>query len=516
MRGAGEAGVAGVNLAAPGRVSRVAVERKDPGAWPNGGRTWFAAVVSLVLAVNVMSSRYLFNDSFYDLYTGRYIVHHGIPHQNVFTSVNHGAGWMDQQWLAQVLYYGAWAGGGYRALAALSALLITSGFALLALLMLRRGVPPARAFAWTAAAAVVCLGTVVIRAQSFAYPFTVLTLWLILADARAPRLRRRTWLAVPVLVLWANTHGSVLLGAGLVVLYAGYRIVKALVGRDFRPIPGYVALGLVACASVACTPYGSGVVWYYSRFGGNPALTHNGEWVPSSPFYPATWGFFALVLAASIAGAVAWRRGTRPDPLLAGLTLVLLILAVARLRVQAWFAFGGSLLAAETLARSSIGRGPVLSKLFSRLTAGVLAMLALASVGTLAVTPASQFESLIPRRAIDVTAAIATRNPALRILGDDWSGSPMLWLHPAMFGRVGFDSRLEQYSSSELTAYMDFEAVRGPRWQRVLAGYGLIVMSRHQYPQLAAALDTLPGWQVLYQDRDGLVLARRSQTVPPA
>src|SRR5262249_17487628 len=76
-----------------------------------------------------------------------------------------------------------------------------------------------------------------------------------------------------------------------------------------------------------------------------------------------------------------------------------------------------------------------------------LTALALASLVVLAATPDRHFEGLIPRRSIDVAAALAARNPALRVLGDDWSGTPMLWLHPAMSGRVGFDVRLEQYSN---------------------------------------------------------------------
>ena len=56
--------------------------------------------------------------------------------------------------------------GGYRLLAAASAVLVTAGFGLLALLMLRRGVPPIRAFAWTAATYAVALGSVGIRRRA--------------------------------------------------------------------------------------------------------------------------------------------------------------------------------------------------------------------------------------------------------------------------------------------------------------------------------------------------------------
>lgn len=471
---------------------------------------WLLVIVALGLLANVLSDRHLYPDSFYDLYSGRYILRHGIPHWNVVTVASHGAPWIDQQWLAQILYYGAWVTGGYPAVAVLSVLLVTSGFAVLALLMLRRGVPPTRMFAWTAAAMLACLGNMVIRAQSFAYPLIALTLWLVLADSRAPRLRARTWLVVPVLVIWANTHGSVLVGAALVSLYAGYRVATALLRRDRRPVPAYLALGAAAAVSVLCTPYGTGVSRYYARVKDvTPALTRDiQEWSPPNPLNPVSWGFFALVVVTAIAVTVAWRRGTRPDPVLAAAALALLGLALTAARNQVWFGFGGSLLAADTLARSSGGRVPVLSRAFGRVTAGVLATAALAGLGVLATTPDRQFESQVPLRAIDTAAALAAKNPAARVLGDDECGSAMLWLRPAMFGRVGFDARLEQYSVTQIDAYADFLDVRGRAWQRVMHGYDIVVVSRSLHPPLARALARLPGWRVVYSDRDGLVIER--------
>jgi len=504
-----------VNPVAAPASTPVAVLGRRPAhtAWPAGTWAWFVALLSLLLAGNLVTCRYLFWDAFYDLYAGRYIVRHGIPHQNLITVVSYREAWQDQQWLAHVIFYATWDAGGYRLLAGLSAILVTGGYGLLALIMLRRGVPPIRAFAWTAAAYMVAIGSVGIRAQSFAYPCLALVLWVLLEDDRAPRLRPQSWLVIPVLVLWANTHGSVLLGAALVCLYAGYRAVKASARHEYGAVPPFLAFGAAAGASVVCTPYGPGVIQDYARFIENPELAHNiVEWGTPSPLDPYSWAFFALILAVVIAVALAWHRGTRPDPLLCGLALVLLAAAFTAVRNQQWFAFGGSLLAADTLARSNGGRVPQLGQAFRKATTGVLATLAVVSVGVLALTSGQQFQSRIPRRAIDVAATLAARNPAGRILGDPWSGTPMLWLHPETIGRVGFDARMELYSAPELSAYFDFLSVHGRRWQRVMHGYSLVVASRALDPKLTGALERLPGWRVVYQDRSGLVLQRRAGT----
>jgi hypothetical protein len=492
------------------RPADLSPEVSRPGDAGRGSpMAWLLVIVALGFVVNVLSDRHLYSDSFYDLYAGRYIVRHGIPHWNVVTVAAHGAPWTDQQWLAQVFYYGAWAVGGYPAVAAASALLVTSGFAVLARQMLDRGVPPIYMLAWTTAALIVCVGSTEIRAQSFAYPLLALTLGLILADSGAARLRRRTWLVVPVLVIWANTHGSVLVGAALAGLYAGCRVVVAVLRRDGQAVPGYLALGAAAAGSVLCTPYGTGVIRYYERINSvTPALARDlTEWSPPSLLNPYCWAFFALVVAAVIAVAVAWRRGARPDPVLAVAALVLLGLALIAVRNQAWFGVGGSLLAADTLARSSSGQVPALSKAFGRVTAGVLGTAALIGLGVLVTAPVRQFESVVPRRAIGTAAALAAQDPAARVLGDDWSGSAMLWLHPAMFGRVGFDARLEQYSPTQIGAYADFLGVHGHAWPRVMRGYDIVVVSR-QRRLLATALAGLPGWRVMYSGRDGLVIQR--------
>ena len=170
-------------------------------------------------------------------------------------------------------------------------------------------------------------------------------------------------------MLWANTHGSVLIGAAMVALYAGYRAVLAW--GDTLPALGYLALGAAGAVSVLCTPYGTGVIGYYKSVNRvAPALSHYvTEWQRPNPLYLVSIGFFALLIACVVAVAVAWRRGTRPDPVLAAIALGLLGMALTAIRNQAYFAFAGSLLAADTLARSSAGRAPALSQAFSRSSA---------------------------------------------------------------------------------------------------------------------------------------------------
>jgi hypothetical protein len=130
----------------------------------------------------------------------------------------------------------------------------------------------------------------------------------------------------------------------------------------------------------------------------------------------------------------------------------------------------------------------------------------LAAAVVLTVTPGSEFQALVPWRAIG--AAVRVFGPRERVLTDDWTGAAMLALHPAMLGRVGFDVRTEQYTAGELSAMWAFFYAKGAHWQRVLNRYRVVVVSRSRFPLAANALARLPGWRVLYNGRDGIVVQR--------
>jgi hypothetical protein len=472
-----------------------------------GGLAWLVGVGSLAFFATAQYCRQLYDDTFYALYAGRFLAGHGIPRRNVFTVIAHGAPWIDQQWLAQLTYYGLWRLGGYAAVVMLSLALVSVGFALLGALMLRRGVSPLRMSAWTLAAMAVSYGYATPRAQSFGYLFVPLVLFLVLADQGRRRPCTVTWLSFPLLVVWANMHGSVLVGAGFVGVHAAYRSWAALRRRDRRCLAWYLLLGVSAAGSVICTPYGFGILHYYGSLIGNRVVAGNGgEWAPPSPVLSYCWAFYAVLIAVVGAVIVGWRRGTRPNPELAAFTVVTLVMAQLAFRNVPWFGFTGCLLAADMLrARPA---SPAMPAAFRRVLAAGLAACALLAATALGQEPMRQYEAWIPRRAIDVAAHLAAQDPALRMLSDQWPAAGMLWLHPSMFGRVAFDVRDEQYSQSEIAEVFAFIAADRPHWQRALQGYNLVVVSRHWHPYLADAMSRMAGWRVVYADASGVVLER--------
>src|SRR5207302_7665850 len=129
-----------------------------------------------------------------------------------------GHAWIDQQWLGQLVFYGLYALGGVKlALFAHSAAVAAAFVAAVAVARWRGG--SVRSVCWIALPAVFIFSWASwnARAQTLALPLFVTLVWLLSREARAPS--RRIFMVFPLLILWANVHGTAAAGAMLVGLY---------------------------------------------------------------------------------------------------------------------------------------------------------------------------------------------------------------------------------------------------------------------------------------------------------
>src|SRR6266536_1803745 len=180
------------------------------------------------------------SDTWLALVAGRRVAHGWLPHHETLTIWSHGATWIDQQWLGQLLFYGLHAAGGFRLLMFVHVVVLVSAF-VLALAFARRGA------ASRSVAVVGALGLLVIfpssaaRTQAYAFLLFVLVFGLLASNSRNPT--RRVLFVLPLLVLWANIHGSAVLGVGLVVIWTVAELLR--IGRRagaVRARAGAVAL----------------------------------------------------------------------------------------------------------------------------------------------------------------------------------------------------------------------------------------------------------------------------------
>src|SRR5512133_2464963 len=86
------------------------------------------ATEALVLAIRLPDL--VAPDTWLALVAGRKIATGGLPHHDTLTIWPHGASWVDQQWLGQLLMYGTHSVGGLRLVLFLNAVVLVAAFAL--------------------------------------------------------------------------------------------------------------------------------------------------------------------------------------------------------------------------------------------------------------------------------------------------------------------------------------------------------------------------------------------------
>src|SRR6185503_1493023 len=162
-------------------------------------------LVSLVL-LSFFGPGLVVGDTWLTLMAGREVVEHGLPSTETITLLGQGATWTDQQWLAQVVFYGAHGLAGMRAVVLLDVLLVLLALAFATATARTSGASSRSTFLIGLLAVIAGPWGWTIRAQSAALPLFAGALWL-LVDASRNGVRRRTLFVLPVLVLWANLHG---------------------------------------------------------------------------------------------------------------------------------------------------------------------------------------------------------------------------------------------------------------------------------------------------------------------
>ncbi len=495
------------------RVENIAVDAPPPtpsAAAPSGRDelAWGLAAAALVFTAVASSwARILYSDTWISLTSGRFIAAHGLPHVDTLSAAGHGRPWVDQQWLAHLVFYELWRAGGNAAVGAASALAFAATFGILAALLVRRGAAPLATAAALGTALVQCLLFAETRAQSFAYPLFAALLWILLGERSRPA-GRRTLLVLPVLVLWANVHGSVLLGIAVCVACLAVRGMGSARARAWRLAAADAAVSLLAVAALFATPYGTAMPAYYGRVLGDPALRTIAEWQPAS-FAPLQLPFVLLLLGTL--GVVCFARGRNAripaDALVVGVLLA--ALATHAVRYQTWFALGVAPLLAVALTHVRPGRGmPRPPRAILAAGGGLLLAGIVLSAAILARTPEATFARFVSQPAVGAAATYATAHPRVRILADDVTGSELLWRYPALAGRVGFDARTEVYRPEDFLQFARFLTVSGRSWTAAARGYGVVAVTCSLHPNLCAALRGLRGWRVLADADNGLVAVR--------
>jgi hypothetical protein len=399
----------------------------------------------VVLVVAVASCVPLFRDiatgvtqdTWLALVAGRDILDHGLPMHNAWTVQAAGHHWVDQQWLGQAAFAELFRLGGLRLVLLVCGVanLLALGAAVAAA---RRAGASARVTAFVAVIAFASTSANP-RVQTLVFPLFVLLVVLISRDSRAPS--RRVLLTLPLLVLWANVHGSVVLAAGLVSLYG-----LVLILRWQRPVIA-TALLLVPWACALASPYASGLPGYYKlMLTTSPLQAFVVEWQPTH-LRLVTLPFFALLaLAVYLVGRA---RGSLT--LAEGVLLVATgIAGLLVIRNMVWFALAAACLLPPLLGRVLAEREA--KEGFNRLLGLCGIAIAVAVFGAVAARSDAGLKGYPSAGAAAATKAAGANGQVYATLKyGDW----LLWEQPALSGRVAFDARVELLTTPQIANIAD-------------------------------------------------------------
>ena len=211
--------------------------------------------------------------------------------------------WVNVPVLGELVFHWLEALGGDRGLVAAQAIAVAATLTLVLRDMRAAGASDgARALVIVGIPFAAVSALFVVRAQLLSLPFFALLVLLLRAEARRASLR--VWLIVPLVALWSNLHGAVLVGLLVVTAYLLLERIK----RD-----RWLALGVLAGAwgALFATPALARTGDYYlGVLHGEPAASGFGLWATLSLRNPLDVLFVA---AQALRADVTHReRGTEP------------------------------------------------------------------------------------------------------------------------------------------------------------------------------------------------------------
>lgn len=460
-------------------------------------RSLIGALVAVLLIPALLgSSGTIFNDGdvSWHIATGQWIIAHGaIPHADPFSFTWAGKPWVPIEWLAEVVYAAVFALAGYSGVAAV----VTAALIALHALVYFNA---ARFTRWGLVAIIlmdlVLVPMMLARPHLLAWPLIALWTWLMIRARdrdRAPPLA-----AALLMVVWANLHGSFVMGLAIAAAFG----LEALVGTSdkARVLRQWGLFGALCAAAVFVNANGLAGVFHPFRIASLAMLPLIDEWKPSSP---GVTPFFFAVLALTL-GLIAWKR-PRLHPVRWLLLGALLVLALLQVRHQAVLAIVAALILPEGLANGA--EHPAPGHGFLRLAAAGAVVL----VAIRAIMPLST-----PENDANPWALIAAVPPELRsqpVLNGYTMGGPLI-----LKGiRPYIDGRGDMYGDELVVGYArivhgDSQALNAAvqRWNIRWA-----IISKHN-ERLEKILSTAPGWQLLKNDKVGAIYVRSSAEDRPS
>ncbi len=457
-------------------------------------------VAALLVFLAAFSTKVLNDaDTWWHVAAGQMMIaQRAVLHADPFSYTVFGAPWHTHEWLAQIAFGEAFNAGGWSGV-----VLLTAAAAGLTAWLLARDLGR-----WVDGLPLICLlslglmmGSASLLARPHLLALPILEIWtaeLIRARAedRPPR-----WMALPLMALWANLHGSFMFGLALIGPFALEALLAAAPEGRRGVVLRWGGFGIAAAAMAVLTPDGVQTLIFPLQLLRMTSLAHIGEWAPADF---ATLDVLEIALLAGL--FVAFTRPVRLPLIRAALLLLLLHLSLQHGRYEQMLGVIGALLLARPLALA-FGQGvqaaPAGDRPRTPIAVGAIAgALAVGlAVARLALPVTRVEDSSTPIAAVAATPAAIART---HMLNDYSFGGYLIAQHLRPF----IDSRADLYGDAYLQAYARIVRPDRRELARVLEQRQVGWTIFKAGSPVAEAMDAMPGWRRLYTDRWAVVHVR--------
>jgi hypothetical protein len=271
--------------------------------------------------------------------------------------------WHDAPALGQLVFHALVGGFGDRGLVGAQFAAVTCALLAIAVDVRRSGARDgAGALAIVGVLVGVPAAVFVVRAELFS--LALFPLLLLLLRREAGWRSQRIWLVVPLLAVWANLHGGVLVGFAAL---AAYLVLDR--GR-YAPLESLGVLVASALALIATPALLHSVTYYANVLRGETAVEHYGLWARLDPVQPLDL-VFCLVAIPMLVAALS----TRPRLWEGALLLAFAFMAVNASRNGVWLLLFAAPHAARAFGARASGRG-VIGRRVTLACLGALAVIA--------------------------------------------------------------------------------------------------------------------------------------------
>lgn len=439
---------------------------------------------------------------------------HHWPTTDPFSFTVAGTPWMAYEWLGDSLIGTVARLGGLRGL---DALLIVLASAVMLALYAYATIRSGNSKAGFLASGLLCslaFASFNLRPQMLGYLFLILT--LIALEKYRQGKQRALWFLPPLFLIWINTHGSWVIGLGVIFLF----LVSGLAGFRFGSIEAQrwrlaerirlEFVFLLCLATIPITPYGVRLAAYpFTVASSLPVNVGNVlEW-QSMPFnIPGGKLFLAVVLAFFLAQMIF-----RPVWRLAELALFFggTVMACLHVRFLLLFVPFFTPLLATVLARwlPRYDR----AKEHYVLNAGLMALVVTALVWYF--PSRTEIQKIVARdypvKAVDYLRGHHVPGPMFNTYG---YGGYLVWSRwPEQ--KVFIDGRGDLYEvAGAFSDYLEVANLR-PAAFSVLRAYGIQSCLLDRSEALATVLTASPDWRQEYSDEVSVIFVRRNDSFNP-